>query len=60
MKNDLPPARESWMRNKLSSLPGLIVVLYYPVWGPPLRKDQISHLQRLQNRAIRITTSLRM
>ena len=28
------------------------------VWGPPLRKDQISCLQRLQNRAVRITKSL--
>ena len=30
-----------------------------PVWGPPLRKDQISRLQRMQNRAVRITKSLR-
>ena len=29
-----------------------------PVWGPPLRKDQISRLQRLQNRTVRITKSL--
>jgi len=29
-----------------------------PVWGSPLRKDQISRLQCLQNRAIRINKSL--
>ena len=29
-----------------------------PVCGPPLRKDQISHLQLLQNHVVRITKSL--
>jgi len=28
-----------------------------PVWGPPMRKDQISCLQSLQNQAIQITKS---
>jgi len=29
-----------------------------PVWGPLLRKDQISRLQRLQNQTVLITKSL--
>ena len=29
-----------------------------PVWGPPLNKSQVGHLQRLQNRAIRVTKCL--
>ena len=29
-----------------------------PVWGSSLRKDQVAHLQRLQNRAVRITKYL--
>ena len=29
-----------------------------PLWGPPLRKGQISRLQRLHNQAIYITKSL--
>ena len=30
-----------------------------PVWGPPLQKCQVTRLQRLHNRAIRVTKSLR-
>ena len=30
-----------------------------PVWGPPLQKCQVTGLQHLQNRAIRVTKSLR-
>ena len=30
-----------------------------PVWGPPLNKSQVAHLQRLQNRAICVTRCLR-
>ena len=30
-----------------------------PVWGPPLNKSQVAHLQHLQNRVIRITVCLR-
>ena len=30
-----------------------------PVWGSPLQKCQVAHLQHLQNRAIRVTKSLR-
>ena len=30
-----------------------------PVWGPPLNKSQVARLQRLQNRAIRVTKCLR-
>ena len=30
-----------------------------PVWGPPLNKSQVACLQRLQNRAIRVTKCLR-
>ena len=30
-----------------------------PVWGPPLNKSQVAYLQRLQNRAIRVTKCLR-
>ena len=29
-----------------------------PVWGPPLQQCQVSHLQHLQNRAVRVTKSL--
>ena len=29
------------------------------MWGPPLRKDQISRLQCVQNQAVRIAKSLR-
>ena len=29
-----------------------------PVWGPPLQKRQVSRLQQLQNRAVRVTKSL--
>ena len=29
------------------------------VWGPPLQQCQVSRLQRLQNRAVRVTKSLR-
>ena len=29
------------------------------VWGPPLQKCQVSRLQQLQNRAVRVTKSLR-
>ena len=30
-----------------------------PVWGPPLQVSQVSRLQNIQNRAIRVTRSLR-
>ena len=30
-----------------------------PVWGPPLQQCQVSHLQHLQNAAVRVTKSLR-
>jgi len=30
-----------------------------PVWGPPLNKSQVTRLQHLQNRAIRITKCLK-
>ena len=30
-----------------------------PVWGPPLSQSQLAHLQRLQNRCIRVTKCLR-
>ena len=30
-----------------------------PVWGPPLQQCQVSCLQHLQNRAVRVTKSLR-
>ena len=30
-----------------------------PVWGPPLNGSQVGRLQRLQNRAIRVTKCLK-
>ena len=30
-----------------------------PVWGPPLLSQQVSRLQRIQNRAVRMVLSLR-
>ena len=35
------------------------IIYALPVWGPPLRKDQIASVQQLQNYAIRVTKIFR-
>ena len=48
----------SFLKLLMESLISSCFMYALPVWGPPLLNRQVGHLQRIQNRAVRVVFSL--